>query len=467
MVLNLIFLIIISVISYKIGNKTFLEKEELKNINNWTKIFFQISFVLSNLIISFIVLYIILPVNYYDIILWKIFLIFLSFFFFYFLPFYLIYNLYDWNTKIGKYKLFGIYIFYLIISNIIYRFFNRTYEKSIFKLNFYYNYSNIMEYLAFLLDVFNGVSCAYNAVNNISSFLIYPILKRRKFVNNNDSIIKKNLEEINKNILDEEAKLNELNLEEGELIKDSEKNKNIKNSINNQAKKVSESREDVEKKLHELKNIQLSYEFQLNVTTKKENKIKQKDIVTIAINIVKIIQGFVFLYSGIIRCFSMDYSYYNYPINLDEKSSIYDILKAPYLKFFHFSDGFIMFVEQIYSLIIIFMMFSINLSVSKDRLMACISYVFSYLKENKKRYYDVQILIFSVFIFSYYLICGLLIVNSMKYINFRDKLHRYLFPGFDFENLHWYYDCPYVLAAAFFIVKEIVEYSNIVSQKID
>ena len=43
--------------------------------------------------------------------------------------------------------------------------------------------------------------------------------------------------------------------------------------------------------------------------------VKQKDIVTIVINIVKIIQGFVFLYSGIIRCFSMDYSYYNYPIN--------------------------------------------------------------------------------------------------------------------------------------------------------
>ena len=53
----------------------------------------------------------------------------------------------------------------------------------------------------------------------------------------------------------------------------------------------------------------------------------------------------------------------------------------------------------------------------------------------------------------------------MKYTNFRDKLYRYLFPGFDFENLHWYYDCSYVLGASFFIVKEIVEYSTIVSQK--
>ena len=55
----------------------------------------------------------------------------------------------------------------------------------------------------------------------------------------------------------------------------------------------------------------------------------------------------------------------------------------------------------------------------------------------------------------------------MKYIHFRDRLHRYLFPGIDFENLHWYYDCPYILTASFFIVKEIVEYSNIISPKQD
>jgi hypothetical protein len=53
----------------------------------------------------------------------------------------------------------------------------------------------------------------------------------------------------------------------------------------------------------------------------------------------------------------------------------------------------------------------------------------------------------------------------MKYIHFRDRLHKYLFPNFDFENLHWHYDGPYVLAAAFFIVKEIVEYSNIITPK--
>ena len=462
MVINLIILIIISIISYKICNKSFLEKEELKGINRWTVIIFQISFILSNLVITFIILYIILPVNNYDIILWKLFLAFFSFFFFYFLPFYLIFNLYDRSYKAGIYKIISTYIFYLISSNIIFRFFNGTYEKSIFKFNFYYNYSNILEYLAFIGDLFNGVSCAYNAVNNISSLLIYPLLKRRKFVNNSDTSIKKNLEEINSKIFAEEAKLNELNLEENEL-----KNNKNNDTFKEKSKDVSKSRQNLEKKLQRLKSIQLSYEFQLDVTTKKENRIKQKDILTIIFNIIKIIQGFVFLFTGITRCFLMDYSYYNYPINLEEKSSIHDLLRTPYIKFVHFSDGFIMFVEQVYSLTIIFIMFSINLSVIRDRLMACISYVFSYLKENKTRLYDVQMLIFSFLIFSYYLVCGLLIVNSMKYIHFRDRLHRYLFPGFDFENLHWYYDCPYVLAASFFIAKEIVEYSNIISTKID
>ena len=180
--------------------------------------------------------------------------------------------------------------------------------------------------------------------------------------------------------------------------------------------------------------------------------------------IIKIVQGFIFLFSAIARVLTQDYSYYNYPFDLNEKSSIYDLLKKPYLPF---SDGFINFVEQVYSLAIIFILFSSNFSVSRDRIMACISYVFSYLKENKSRYYDVQMLVFSFMIFSYYLICGLLIVNCMKYIYFREKLHKYLFPGFDFKNLHWYYDCPYVLSASFFIIKEIVEYSNIVTPKKD
>jgi hypothetical protein len=105
-----------------------------------------------------------------------------------------------------------------------------------------------------------------------------------------------------------------------------------------------------------------------------------------------------------------------------------------------------------------------NWSVSRERIMECISYVFSYLK-SKKTYYDVQLLIACIMAFSYYLISGLLVTNSMPNVMFKYKLHAYLFPGFDFENLHFYYDVPYVSAATAFIIKEIIEYSNIISVK--
>ena len=363
MVINLIILLIISYISYKICNKSFLEKEGLKGINKITIIIFQMSFILSNLIITFIILFIILPVNDYDLLLWKLFLIFFAFFFFYFLPFYLIYNLYDHSNKKGLYKIISIYSCYLISSNIIYRFLNRSYEKSIFKFDFYFNYLNILEYLAFIGDIFNGINCAYNHVTNISSLLIYPILKNRKFLNNStDLSIKKNLEEINNQIFAEEAKLNELNLEENKLLKDTENNKKYETNQNlfkKSSKEFSKSRQSVQNKLLKLKSIQISYEFQLDITNQKENKNKQKDIVSIIINIIKIIQGFALLVTGTFRCFLMDYSYFNSPLNLEEKSSIHDLLKTPYIKFIYFSDGFIMFVEQVYSLSIIFIMFSL------------------------------------------------------------------------------------------------------------
>ena len=436
MVINIIILIIISIISYKICNKSFLEKAESKNIRKSTIIIFQISFILCNLIISFIILYIILPVNNFDLILWKLFLSFFSFFFFYFLPFYLIYDLYDHNNKLWIYQTISTFVFYLISSNIIYRFFNRTYEKSLFKFSFYINYSNILEYLAFIGDIFNGIFCAYNAVNNISSLLIYPILKKGKIVKNTDSNIKKNLDEINDKISMEESRLNELNLEEDELDSENNKNTDIKDNkipFSTKIKKLTDSKEKIQKNLDILRNVQLSYEYQLDFTTRKEIKNKPDGYLSF---IVKII-------------------------------SIDDLLRKPYVKFFNFSDGFIVFVEQVYSLAIILIMFTTNFSVSKDRIMTCISYAFSYFKKNKLKYHDIELIVFSILIFSYYLVCGLLIVNSMKYIHFRDRLHRYLFPGFDFENLHWYYDCPYILAASFFIVKEIVEYSNIISPKQD
>lgn len=462
MVINIMLLGIISYACYILCNKSFLVKEEFKNVERSTIIIFQISFILSNLVISFIILYAIFPINTFDMFLWKFFLTLFSLYFFYFLPFYLIYKTFDHSNKKGLNKIIYIYIFYLVSSNIIYRFFNFSYEKSIFKFGFYFSNSNILEYLAFIANLFNAISCAYNAVTNISSLLIYPILKKKKLLKNNDASIKKNLDDINSQIDSEEARLNELNIESNELKKESEKN----NNNLTRRKSLKDSKKNVINKLNELKSIQISYEFQLNVKTKKENEIQDKSIITIIINLIKIIQGLAFLYSGAVRCFTLDYSYFSQPLDLNEKSIFYNLLKAPYFKFLHFSDGFISFLEQAYSLILVFMIFSTNFSVSKDRLMNCINYVFSFFKKNKKTN-DVEIIFFSFFIFSYYLICGLLVVNSMKYIYFRDKLHKYLFPGFDFENLHWHYDGPYVLGAAFFIVKEIVEYSNIVSPKKD
>ena len=462
MVINIMLLGIISYACYILCNKSFLVKEEFKNVERSTIIIFQISFILSNLVISFIILYAIFPINTFDMFLWKFFLTLFSLYFFYFLPFYLIYKTFDHSNKKGLNKIIYIYIFYLVSSNIIYRFFNFSYEKSIFKFGFYFSNSNILEYLAFIANLFNAISSAYNAVTNISSLLIYPILKKKKLLKNNDASIKKNLDDINSQIDSEEARLNELNIESNELKKESEKN----NNNLTRRKSLKDSKKNVINKLNELKSIQISYEFQLNVKTKKENEIQDKSIITIIINLIKIIQGLAFLYSGAVRCFTLDYSYFSQPLDLNEKSIFYNLLKAPYFKFLHFSDGFISFLEQAYSLILVFMIFSTNFSVSKDRLMNCINYVFSFFKKNKKTN-DVEIIFFSFFFFFFYLICGLLVVNSMKYIYFRDKLHKYLFPGFDFENLHWHYDGPYVLGAAFFIVKEIVEYSNIVSPKKD
>jgi len=172
---------IISYACYILCNKSFLVKEEFKNVERSTIIIFQISFILSNLVISFIILYAIFPINTFDMFLWKFFLTLFSLYFFYFLPFYLIYKTFDHSNKKGLNKIIYIYIFYLVSSNIIYRFFNFSYEKSIFKFGFYFSNSNILEYLAFIANLFNAISSAYNAVTNISSLLIYPILKKRNY----------------------------------------------------------------------------------------------------------------------------------------------------------------------------------------------------------------------------------------------------------------------------------------------
>ena len=453
MIILIILLCIIGGISFYVCEKAFFNKEEITKSSPTTRVIFRIKFVISNLILSFVILQVILTITESDLLLWKFFLIVFSIFFYYFLPLYLIYNLFDHSNSKGLLQIAGVFFLHLILSNILYKFFKGSYEESIFEFNFYVNHLKILEYLAFIGDLFNGVSGAYNAVYNISNFFVYPLLKRKNLINNNNLGIKKKLEEINEKISLQQIKLNELN---GSKSSDLESNNTTISSSS-----LSESQKSIQNELEKLKGIQLSYEYQLGVGTRKEEKTKQEGIVAKVLNIIKVIQGFVFLLTDYLRCLTLDYTAFNDPVDLKQESIIETLHKFSFIKF---SKGFINFIEQIISLSLVFILFGFNWSVSRDRIMEIISYIFSYVK-NKLTWFDVQLLIVCIMIFSYYLVCGLLVVNSMPNLVFKDKLHRYLFPGFDFESLHWYYDCPYVLAASFFIVKEIVEYSNIISMK--
>ena len=453
MIILIILLSIIGGISYYVCEKAFFNKEEITKSSPTTRVIFRITFVISNLILSFVILQVILTITDSDLLLWKFFLIVFSIFFYYFLPLYLIYNLFDHSNSKGLLQIAGVFFLHLILSNILYKFFKGSYEESIFEFNFYVNHLKILEYLAFIGDLFNGVSGAYNAVYNISNFFVYPLLKRKNLINNNNLGIKKKLEEINEKISLQQMKLNELN---GSKSSDLESNNTTISSSS-----LSESQKSIQNELEKLKGIQLSYEYQLRVGTRKEEKTKQEGMVEKVLNIIKVIQGFVFLLTAYLRCLTLDYTAFNDPVDLKQESIIETLHKFSFIKF---SKGFINFIEQIISLSLVFILFGFNWSVSRDRIMEIISYIFSYVK-NKLTWFDVQLLIVCIMIFSYYLVCGLLVVNSMPNLVFKDKLHRYLFPGFDFESLHWYYDCPYVLAASFFIVKEIVEYSNIISIK--
>ena len=453
MIILIILLCIIGGISFYVCEKAFFSKEEITKSSPTTRVIFRITFIISNLILSFVILQVILTITESDLLLWKFFLIVFSIFFYYFLPFYLIYNLFDHSNSKGLLQIAGVFFLHLILSNILYKFFKGSYEESIFEFNFYVNHLKILEYLAFIGDLFNGVSGAYNAVYNISNFFVYPLLKRKNLINNNNLGIKKKLEEINEKISLQQMKLNELN---GSKSSDLESNNTTISSSS-----LSESQKSIQNELEKLKGIQLSYEYQLRVGTRKEEKTKQEGMVEKVLNIIKVIQGFVFLLTAYLRCLTLDYTAFNDPVDLKQESIIETLHKFSFIKF---SKGFINFIEQIISLSLVFILFGFNWSVSRDRIMEIISYIFSYVK-NKLTWFDVQLLIVCIMIFSYYLVCGLLVVNSMPNLVFKDKLHRYLFPGFDFESLHWYYDCPYVLAASFFIVKEIVEYSNIISMK--
>ena len=456
MIINLILLCIIGGASFYFCKKIFFQKEEVKKSNNMTRVFFQITFVISNLILSFIILQLLITIDDSDLLFWKFFLIIFSIFFYYILPLYLIYNLFDHTNTKGILQIIGAFVLHLILSNILYRFFKRKYEESLFDFDFYTNYLNLLEYLAFIGDLFNGVSCAYNAVTNISSYLVYPLLKKKNYIKAEQSEIKKKLEEINDKISLKQIKLNEL------TGKNSDLEVNISNSTPTaSSSSFSQSQKSLQDELDSLKSIQSSYEYTLGVGKKKDEKIQQNDKITQMLNYLKVGQGSFLLLTTFLRVLTLDYENFNLPIDTKQDSIIQTLHRFSYIKFPH---GFINFIEQIISLSLVFALFGMNWSVSRDRIMECISFVFSYLK-NKITWYDVQLLIVCIMIFSYYLICGLLVVNTMPNLVFKDKLHRYLFPGFDFEHLHWYYDCPYVLAASFFIMKEVIEYSNIISFK--
>ena len=456
MFINLILLILIGGASFYFCKKIFFEKEEVIKSNIITRIFFQISFIISNLILSFIILQLLITIDDSDLFFWKFFLIIFSVFFYYILPLYLIYNLFEHTNIKGIAQMAGVFLLHLILSNILYKIFKGTYEESLFEFNFYVNYLKLLEYLAFIGDLFNGISCAYNAVTNVSSYLIYPLLKSKNLINVEQSDVKKKLEEINDKISLKQIELNELTGKNSDIeINSTASTPSTSSSF------LSHSQKSLQDELDSLKSVQLSYEYKLGIGKRKDEKAQQDDKITQMINYVKVGQGIFFILTTFLRFLTLDYADFNIPIDIKQDSIIQTIHSYSFIQF---PRGFIDFIEQIISLSLVFALFGMNWSVSRDRIMECISYVFSYVK-NKNTWYDVQLLIACIMTFSYYLICGLLIVNTMPNLIFKDKLHRYLFPGFDFEHLHWYYDCPYVIAASFFIMKEIVEYSNIISVK--
>ena len=126
MVISIILLILVGGISFYVANKAFFSKEEIIKSNPFTGIIFQITFVISNLILAFDIIQLILTINEWDLSLWKFLLIFFSIFFYYFLPLYLVYNLFDHSKLKGILQIVGIFLAHLILSNILYKFFKGT-----------------------------------------------------------------------------------------------------------------------------------------------------------------------------------------------------------------------------------------------------------------------------------------------------------------------------------------------------
>ena len=438
MVIIIILLGLIGGLSFYLCDKVFGTTEQITQSKLLTKIIFQISFILSNLFLSCIILMIFnvdsFQTNQANLYLWKLFLIVFSVFFYYLLPFYLIYNFFNQQNLKNYISMALVYIIYLFISNICYKFFNLTVEDSIFDFNFYTNYFKILEFLAFIGDLINSINGAYNAVNNLSSFLIYPFLKKKKYIQtNNDNELKKKLEEITDQI---SLKTNQLTTENNKLISD---------------------------EIENLQKSKISLEYQLGVRNIKEEKSKVSGIINILLSIVKGFLGFFYIFTSTLRCLTFDYSELNKPVDTSSESLVDTINKFSVIKF---SENFRRFIERVISLVLVILCFVWGTSVSKDRILGCFNYIHSIIK---KKYTWIQndlfVVFLSILISSYYLILGLLVVNTLPHLSSKDQLHKNLFSGFDYSQLQWYYDCPYVLTASFLIVKEIIEYSNLIGNK--
>ena len=438
MVIILIILGLIGGLCFYLCNKVFGTNEQISHSKLITKIIFQFSFILSNFFLSCIILMVLnvdsFQTNESNLYLWKLFLIVFSIFFYYLLPLYLIYNFFKHQTLKNYLFIALAYIIYLFISNIFYKFFNFSFRDNIFDFNFYTNYFKILEFLAFIGDLINSINGAYNAVNNFSSFLIYPFLKKKKYFQTNvDSELKKKLEEITDQI---SLKTNQISIQNSKLLTD---------------------------EIENLKKTKTSFEQQLGVGSSKEQKSKILGIIIILINIIKGFLGFYYIFSSTLRCLTFDYLELNKPIDTSSESIVDTINKFSFIKF---SENFRRFIERIISLFLIILCFIWGTSVSKDRILGCFNYFYNIVK---KKYNWVENDLFVVFlcilISSYYLILGLLVVNTLPHLNSQDQLHKNLFSGFDYSKLQWYYDCPYVLTASFLIVKEIIEYSNFIENK--
>ena len=207
----------------------------------------------------------------------------------------------------------------------------------------------------------------------------------------------------------------------------------------------------------------MSLELQLGIRSRKEEKSKVSGIINILISIIKGFLGFYYIFSSTLRCLTFDYSELNKPVDPSSESIVDTLNKFSFIKF---SDSFRRFIERIISLVLVILCFVWGTSVSKDRILGCFSYIYNIVKQ---KYNWIQNDLFVVFlcilISSYYLILGLLVVNTLPHMNSKDQLHKNLFSGFDYSQLQWYYDCPYVLTASFLIVKEIIEYSNLIGNK--